>query len=266
MGSALGAAARLGGARVLWASAGRAAATRARAEAAGLEDAGTLARLVAESGTVVSVCPPHAALEVARAVAGLGFRGTYVDANAVAPATARAIAGVVGEPGATFVDGGLIGPPPRRPGTTRLYLSGAGAERVASLFAAGPLEAVVLDGPPGAASALKIAYAAWTKGSSALLMAVRALATHEGVEGALLAEWARSQPDLPARSAEAVAGNARKAWRFVGEMEEIAAAFAAAGLPPGFHDAAAGVYRRLAGWQHAAEPPSVAEVARALAP
>ena len=79
-----------------------------------------------------------------------------------------------------------------------------------------------MPGDVGTASALKMAYAAWTKGSSALLIAVRALAIREGVDDALRAEWERSQPGLGARSESAVAGNARKAWRFVGEMEEIA--------------------------------------------
>jgi 3-hydroxyisobutyrate dehydrogenase-like beta-hydroxyacid dehydrogenase len=266
MGSAVGAAAREAGARVLWASAGRGAATRARAEADGLEDAGTLARLVGASAVIVSVCPPAAALDVARQVAALGFRGTYVDANAVAPATARQVGELVTAAGAIFVDGGIIGPPPRRPGVSRLYLSGPGAPRVAALFRDGWLEAIPLDGPVGAASALKIAYAGWNKGSQALLLAVRALAMHEGVDEALLGEWARSMPDLPKRSENAVAANVRKAWRFVGEMEEIAATFEAAGLPDGFHRAAGEVYRRLAGWKDTPAPPSVAEVAKALAP
>jgi len=264
MGSPVGAAAA-GHARVLWASAGRTAATRARATADGLEDAETVARLVAASDVIISVCPPAAAGEVAREVADLGFRGTYVDANAVAPETARAIGDVVMAAGATFVDGGIIGPPPRRPGLARLYLSGPGAASVAALFAGSLLEAIALDGPIGAASALKVAYAGWNKGSQALLLAVRAFAMREAVDEALLAEWARSAPDLPARAASAV-GTARKAWRFVGEMEEIADAFRAAGLPDDFHDGAAEVYRRLAGWKDTPSPPSVDEVAKALAP
>jgi 3-hydroxyisobutyrate dehydrogenase-like beta-hydroxyacid dehydrogenase len=215
---------------------------------------------------VLSVCPPHAAADLARAVARHRFAGVYVDGNAVAPATARAIGGIVEAGGATFVDGGIVGPPPARPGTTRLYLSGREAGRVASVFTGSPLEAIVIDGPPGAASALKMTYAAWTKGSAALLMAIRALAAAEGVDAALVGEWGRSQPDLPARSEDAVRGNARKAWRFVGEMEEIAATFAAAGLPDGFHRASAEVYARLAPYKDQAEPPPLAEVARVLAP
>lgn len=264
MGSVVGAAARAGGARVLWVSEGRGARTRERALAAGLEDALTLAALAARSDVIVSVCPPHAATEVARSVAARGFAGIYVDGNAVAPATAREIARVVEAGGAAFVDGGIVGPPPRMPGTTRLYLAGQAAPRVAALFASGPFEAIPLDAPPGAASALKMAYASWTKGTSALLMAIRALALAEGVDQALLAEWERSLPDLPARSEAAVGGNARKAWRFVGEMEEIAATFTGAGLPDGFHRAAAEIYRRLAGYKDTAAPPSVAEVAETL--
>jgi 3-hydroxyisobutyrate dehydrogenase-like beta-hydroxyacid dehydrogenase len=227
-------------------------------------DVGTLAALAGRSDVILSVCPPHVAADVARAVAAHRFAGVYVDANAVSPGTARDIAATVERAGATFADGGIVGPPPRARGTTRLYLSGPGAARVAALFAPSPLEAVVVDGPAGAASAVKMAYAAWTKGSAALLMAIRALAAREGVDAALVGEWARSQPDLPARSEAAVRGNARKAWRFVGEMEEIAATFAAAGLPDGFHRAAADIYRSLAPYKDAAEPPPLAEVAGAL--
>jgi 3-hydroxyisobutyrate dehydrogenase-like beta-hydroxyacid dehydrogenase len=172
MGSVMAGAARAGGARTLWASAGRSPASRERAARHGLEDAGSLAALLRQSDVVACVCPPDAALDVARQVAAHGFGGTYLDANAVAPATARAIGEIVEKAGARFVDGGIVGPPPARPGTTRLYLSGPEAGPVGALFAGTTLEAIALDGPPGAASALKMAYAAWTKGSAALLLAV----------------------------------------------------------------------------------------------
>src|SRR5262245_54804982 len=267
MGSAIGATLVAGGARVLWASEHRSEATRARAAAIGLEDAVTLAALARQSRAIVSVTPPHGALELARAVAAVGFRGQYVDANAVAPATAREIARVVGEAGAAFVDGGIIGPANRKPGAARIYLSGEGATEISPLFARGPIDAMVLDAPAGAASALKMSYAAWTKGSQALLAAIRAFATAEGVDGALLAEWKISQPDVVARSDRAINDNARKAWRFVGEMEEIAAALAGAGLPAGFHEAAAEIYRRLSSYKDTPVPPSVPEaIAEILRP
>jgi 3-hydroxyisobutyrate dehydrogenase-like beta-hydroxyacid dehydrogenase len=147
--------------------------------------------------------------------------------------------------GASYVDGGIIGPPPARPGDTRLYLSGPLAGQVADLFAGTALAAQVIGAEPGAASAVKMAYAAWTKGTAALLLAARALARAEGVEEALVAEWAGSQPGLPARCGTAARSAAGKAWRWAGEMEEIAVSMAAAGLPEGFHQAAAEIFRRV---------------------
>jgi len=264
MGAVVGECLRAGGSRVVWGSTGRSAATRRRAKTAGLEDLDTLAAVVAASDVVLSVCPPGSAVDVARLVAVERFRGLYVDANAVAPDTARRVGEIVTASGADLVDGGIIGPPPRQAGSTRLYLSGPRAGEVAGLFKGTALEAIVLPGAIGAASALKMAYAAWTKGSSALLIAVRALAIHAGVDDALRAEWQRSQPGLDARSESAVAGNARKAWRFVGEMEEIARTFAAAGLPAGFHEACAAVYGGLGRYKDASTLPTVPEAAAAL--
>ena len=260
MGAAVGAALRGGGADVLWASSGRSDTTRSRAEAAGLTDVGTLAELVERSEMIVSVCPPHAALDLAGAVAACGFGGTYVDVNAVASATAREIAATAGR----VTDGGIIGGPPRVKGTTRLYLSGPGADDVAGLFSGSPLDAIVIEGGVGAASALKMCFAAWTKGTSALLVAVRAVAAAEHVDPALLDEWAISQPDLPGRSEGAARGTATKAWRFVGEMHEIADTFASAGLPDGFHRAAADIYERMARFRDAESVPTLEEVVAAV--
>jgi 3-hydroxyisobutyrate dehydrogenase-like beta-hydroxyacid dehydrogenase len=238
MGSALGAALRDAGHTVLWASHGRSAATVARADEARLEDVGTVDEVGGRSDVIVAVCPPHAAVTVARELPR--FAGLYVDANAVSPATARTIAGLVDR----FVDGGIVGPPPHEPGTTRLYLSGAEAPAVAELFAATTIDARIVSEDPGAASAVKMAFAAWTKGTSALLLAVRALARAEGVEDALLEEWRLSLPDLPKRSAAAARAALAKGWRWVGEMDEIADTFAGAGLPDGFHRAAAEIFRQ----------------------
>jgi 3-hydroxyisobutyrate dehydrogenase-like beta-hydroxyacid dehydrogenase len=248
----------------VWPSAGRSQATSRRAATAGLEDLGSLAAVVQASDVILSVCPPGSATEVARLVAAAAFGGLYVDANAIAPGTARDVGRIVATAGADFVDGGIIGPPPRDSGTTRVYLAGPRAGEVAALFKGSALEAIVMPGDLGVASALKMAYAAWTKGSSALLLAVRALAIREGVDPALRAEWARSQPGLDARSEAAVGANARKAWRFVGEMEEIARTFAAAGLPDGFHEACAAIYGRLGRYKDAPATPSMREVADAL--
>ena len=242
MGAAVGQCLTAAGYTVLWASAGRSADTAARASAAGLTDAGTPRQVAKESGVLISVCPPHAALDVAWSVHG--FTGLYLDANAIAPGTARQVAEMITGNGGQYADGGIIGPPPVREGTTRLYLSGEHAGRAAELFAGTPLAARLVDGPAMAASSLKMAYAAWTKGSAALLLAARALAEAEGVQDALLAEWAGSQPALAGQSARAAVSGVTKGWRWVGEMEEIAHTMAAAGLPDGFHEAAAEIFRR----------------------
>ena len=266
MGAAVGRCLRDRGHVVLWASAGRGSATAARAAVAGPIDAGTVTEIASRCDVIVSVCPPHAALEVARKVAGAGFGGLYVDANAISPATAREVAAIVADGGADCVDGGIIGNPPVRPGFIRLYLSGPRADEVRQLFEDTPVDVRVVDhdgaeigapqdgtaagqgvggiGVVGSASAVKMAYASWTKGSAALLLAARALARAQGVEDVLLAEWGLSQPGLEERSARSARSATSKGWRWVAEMEEIAATMGAAGLPEGFGLAAAEIYRR----------------------
>lgn len=233
---------------VLWASEGRSAETIERASDAGLTDAGSLTALVDAADLVISVCPPHGAEALALAVADTGFDGCYVDANAISPVTSRRIAACL----ENFVDGSLIGPPTREPGTTRLYLAGPDAVRVADRFAGSPLDARVLDGcGVGSASALKMAYASWTKGTNALLVAVAALAAAEGVSDELTAEWGLSQAGLSQRLTYTAIRSAPKAWRWVGEMDEIADTFTAAGLPDGFHRAASEVFARLGEFKNA---------------
>lgn len=265
MGVTIGAAAATSGARVVWASHHRSDATRERAIKAGLVDVETLSNAVRQSDVILSVCPPHAAVKLARAVAERHFTGVYVDANAVNRATAEEIGDTLITAGASFVDGGIIGSPVERSGTTRLYLSGSRAAEVAGLFAASMLEAKVIGEIPGAASALKLAYAAWTKCTDALLLAIRAYATIEEVDQALLDEWRLSQPQLERRCLQAAGVATPKAWRYVGEMEEIAATFETAGLPAGFHASAADVFARLASFKDVTSPPlTVATVVDAL--
>jgi len=242
MGAAVGRVLTRAGRTVLWASQGRGAETAERARQAGLQDAGTVADVAARSDLVLAICPPHGALDTARAIGP--FTGLYVDANAVSPATATEIREVVEAAGARYVDGGIIGPPPDGSNTPRLYLSGPDAPAVAELFAGSALQAPVLDGEPTAASALKMAYAGWTKGTAALLLTMREAALAHGVEDALVREWEHSIPSLPDRSAQAARQADEKGWRWVAEMHEIAATLAAADLPAGFHEAAAEVFER----------------------
>jgi len=258
MGAAVGACLRERGLRVLWVSDGRSASTRARACASALQEA-RLEDALDESDIVLSICPPHGAVDVAANVAKTGFRGIYVDANAIAPTTTRKVGRLVEAAGATFVDGAIIGPPPTSERRTRLYLAGPSREEVAALFHSTHLQAIAIEDAVGAASALKMCYAAWSKGTTALLVNIRALAQSEGVDAHLLQEWNLSQPG-PLRQSDVVSASARKAWRWVAEMEEIAASFEAAQLPGGFHHAAADVYRRLLDFKEQATTPALPAV------
>jgi 3-hydroxyisobutyrate dehydrogenase-like beta-hydroxyacid dehydrogenase len=267
MGAAVGACLVARGYRVVWASDNRGPASHKRAADAGLEDLGSLERALAAADIVLSICVPSGAHALASEIAARNFHGIFVDANAISPAHSREIGCLVEKSGARFVDGGIIGLPPTPTRITRLYLCGAEAPAVAQLFSGTQTEAIVMstDGkaqPIGAASALKMCYAASNKGDTALLGIIRSLARHEGVDDALIAEWQHSEPGVAERS-DNIARRASKAWRWVGEMEEIAAAFDDAGLPSGFL-ANAEIYRRLAGYKDVATPPASEEVSARL--
>jgi 3-hydroxyisobutyrate dehydrogenase-like beta-hydroxyacid dehydrogenase len=264
MGISVAASAQNSGCTVYWVAQGRSAATVERADRHGLLDAGSLTDLCAVCSLIVSVCPPHAAEDVADQVIAAGFRGLYLDANAIAPQAAVQIAQRMEQAGALFVDGGIIGGPAWKPHSTWLCLSGSRTEEVAACFAAGPLETRVLGAEIGAASALKMCYAAYTKGATALLAAILAAAEHYGVSEALAQQWDHDTPGFSAQTRQRVRGVTAKAWRFEGEMEEIAATLQAANLPGGFHEAAADIYHRLAHFKGAAETPSLEEVIGAL--
>jgi 3-hydroxyisobutyrate dehydrogenase-like beta-hydroxyacid dehydrogenase len=264
MGAFIGASLRRNGHAVLWAAEGRSPATRARAAKAGLRETPTLAALVAESAVVVSVCPPAAAETLAQSVAAHGFHGLYVDANAIAPQRAAAIAAALHTAGIDCVDASIIGGPSWEEGQTDVYFSGARAEQAAALFATPRLAARLLGPAVGQASALKMCYAAYTKGSSALLAAILAAADALDVTQPLLDQWNQDDPQFGARAQQRARRVTAKAWRFAGEMEEIAATFQAAGLPPGFHLAAAELYERLSHFKESDTAPELEEVLAAL--
>ena len=249
MGSAIAACFRHAGHEVVWVPSGRSDETARRADEAGLARAKDLDDLVARCRVILSVCPPHAATDVANRLAATGLLEghLFVDANAISPNTARQVAKIVEARGASYVDGGIIGNPPPSEGGTRIYLSGEEAPVVAGLLEGNRVagvDAVVMSAPPPAASALKMSYAAWTKGAAALVLAVRAMARHEGVEDELVGEWRQSVPALEPTFERAIQSAMTKGWRFVGEMEEIAATLRAADLPDGSGRAAAEIFRR----------------------
>ena len=244
MGVAVAATLSNSGCHVWWASEGRSPETRCRAAAAGLLDAGSVHEICERCKAIVSVCPPEFAQATAREVVSYGFSGLYVDANAISPERASQIGELLTTAGACFVDGCIIGLPPQNRGDTWMYLAGTHATEAAALFSGGPLEVEVPEGEIGKASALKMVFAAHTKGLAALRAAVLGAAQELGVLCELERQWARSGPPF-ARAVESIQHVAPKSWRFVAEMQEIAATFEAAGMPAGFHYAAGEIFARL---------------------
>ncbi|TXN44164.1 DUF1932 domain-containing protein [Methylobacterium sp. WL7] len=224
MGSAIGARLVEHGARVLTALAGRGAASRARAEAAGMVDA-DLADLAA-ADILLSIVPPADAEALAHrlapALAAAPRKPVYVDANAVSPDTVGRIAAIVAGAGAPFLDGAILGLPPKPGGTgPRVYVSGDDTAPAMALRAFG-LDLRVCPGPVGAASSLKMSYAGLNKGLTALAALMVLAAERAGAGTALLDELAENEPALLARFAKALPDMAPKAYRWAPEMGEIA--------------------------------------------
>ncbi|MCG7210853.1 NAD(P)-dependent oxidoreductase [Streptomyces arenae] len=244
MGAKVGAEARRTGTRVLHVPAGRGPASVERARAAGLEAAESLGAALAVSDLVLSICPPHAAEDVAREVLGHPFRGVYVEANAISPDRARRISDACLDHGVVMVDGSIIGAPPGAGAPPRLHLSGdrEAAGRAAALFEGTAVLARPLDAGVGAASALKMAFASFQKSARALAAVSHALAASHGVADELALE-AESITHGILADVDYLPSLAARAWRWAPEMEEVAAALRSAGLPPALAEASATVMR-----------------------
>jgi len=264
MGVSIAASAIASGHDALWASEGRGEATRARAAEHGLTDVGSLAEVCSKSDVICSICPPAAAQDVAQAVADAGFKGTFVDGNAVSPGRMEKIAEIIASGGGDVVDGAIIGHPAWKPGTTYLHLSGASRQKVAACFDKGPLGTVLMSDRVGEASALKMCYAALTKGTAALLCGILATADELGVRDALNRQWDADGAGRALERENSVRGVPAKAWRWVDEMEEIARTFEGAGQPGGFHAASAEIFKRLSDLKDGPHPSELAEVLKRL--
>ena len=247
MGSSLGARLRAGGARVVVALEGRSERTRRLAAEAGLEDLGALGSLLREADVVLSVVPPESAVGAASAIveAAAGARPVVADLNAVSPGTAREIASLLAAAGIDAVDGAISGPPPVDAGTTRIYLSGPLADAVAALPLDG-VERVVVGAEPGVASAVKMCTASVYKGRVALLAQALRTARANGVVEHVLDDLAETGLADRDRTGATLARASAKAWRYVAEMEEIAATQSEAGLTPDLFRAVAVVYADIA--------------------
>jgi 3-hydroxyisobutyrate dehydrogenase-like beta-hydroxyacid dehydrogenase len=264
MGVSIAASAVNNGHQVYWVSQKRSDKTRTRAEKHNLTEIDSFSQFCRTCETMISVCPPHAAEEVAESVMESGFKGLYLDANAISPQRTIKIGQMLEANEIHFVDGGIVGGPAWTPKETWLYLSGKHTAEIASCFTNGPLGTIVVGDQIGKASALKMCYAAYTKGTTALLSAVLATADSLGVREELNRQWDMDNSGFSEQVNRRVRRVTAKAWRFEGEMKEIASTFREAGLPVGFHLAAAEIYHRMANFKDSNETPPLDDVLKAL--
>lgn len=268
MGSAIGRRLLDHGAEVVTCLAGRSERSRRLAEAAGIDDVGSLAEFVRQCDVVLSILVPAAAPALADALANAVRESdsavTIVDANAVAPATAQQMARVLGDAGAIFVDGSIIGSPPEGERTPRLFLSGPSTAEVEALATHG-MDVRRVSAEVGAASALKMSFGALTKGVTALATQLLVAAARNDVLDALIDELDQRQGPLLQVAERSIPPMPAKSRRWVGEMEEIADAFAAVGLPPGTYRGIAELYRWVGEHPLAQEHPETRDVSRSMA-
>jgi putative dehydrogenase len=267
MGHAVGRALGEAGHRVITSLTGRSQRTRGLAESAGIREVGGLGEVVGQADLILSILVPSEAesfaLSVAAAIRAARSRAVFADCNAVAPATSLRMEKAIAAAGGRYIDASIIGPPPGRGDAPRFYTSGPHAGAMQALDGAGIV--VRNMGPEtGAASGIKMCYAGFTKGASALSVGVLALAQRLGVADELDKEMAESQAAGLKRMRQQIPGLPVKARRWVGEMEEIAATFASTDLPPGFHEAAAVIYKLMGETEFASETPESLDRTRGL--
>jgi 3-hydroxyisobutyrate dehydrogenase-like beta-hydroxyacid dehydrogenase len=236
---------------------GRSAASAERAAAAGMQPAADERALLDGADFFLSILPPDQAEDLASRLApalqSLPVKPVYVDCNAVSPQTARRVATIVEPTGAVFVDGGIIGGPPREGYSPAIYASGPQAERTAPIKEYG-IDWRIIPGPVGAASGLKMSYAGITKGTTAIAAAMLLGAARFGCGEALIAELSKSQPEMLKRMRGSIPGMYDKAYRWVGEMEEISDFLEASAPSSAMYAAIARLYADLAAAQAEAAP------------
>ena len=257
MGHTVGDVLRQNGLRVITCLKDRSQRTRELAEKVGIEDVPTYPQFVTEADLILSIMVPaqakSAAAVVAEALQQVDTPLTYADCNAIAPQTVRRLGDIITAAGGTFVDASIIGPPPRTPGATRFYASGADLNAFMELNNYG-LDIRTLGEEIGLASAIKMCYASLTKGLTALCTELLTAASILGVSDALRAEFQLSQSALFERMERGLPSMPPKARRWIGEMEEISATFEHVGLTPNILTGAADMYR-FVGDTHLADLP-----------
>lgn len=268
MGHAVGRALGNHGLEVITSLEGRSERTRKLAFDGNFQDVPDLKELASRADLILSILVPSEAIGVARkmadAIRDSGSAPPFVDCNAVSPQSAQVMSEIIGTAGGSFVDGSIIGGPPGRGASPRIYVSGPGSTVMTQLDGKG-IEVRPMGDEVGRASAIKMCYAAGTKGTAALHTALLTAAEALGVSEELAAELKSSQPDVLARLEGQVPNLPIAAGRWIGEMEEIAATFEHVGVTPGFHHGAAAMFRLLNQTPFAQETPETKDSSRTLA-
>ena len=269
MGHAVGRALREHGLNVMTCLEGRSERTRSLARKAGIRGVATLEELVSQVDLVLSILVPAeasaVALQVAEALRAAGTDTYFADCNAVSPQTTGTMDALITGAGGRFIDGSIIGGPPRTDGGSapRFYVSGPHASIMSDLHGLG-IDVRQMGDSIGRASGIKMCYAALSKGTAALEIAVLAAAEAMGLSGELRSELMSSQPQAYQRMERNVPGLPVKAARWIGEMEEIATTFDHAGVTPRLHQGAADMFRLLAETPFADETPETLDASRTL--
>lgn len=240
---------------------GRSPRTRELAAKAGLLDCGSMDRLVATCDIILSILNPGAAVdkarEVAAAIRASGKKTVFVDCNAIAPQTVREIDAIIREAGGSLIDAGIIGPPPRGGARTRIYVSGPQAALLSAIKDEN-LDIRIAGERIGDASAIKMCYAAYTKGAVALGVEMMMAAHRLGVGQALDAEMQESIADVRKWILSRSTTMPPKAYRWVPEMLEIARTFEGVGMTPRMLQGAADMFELIAGTPLGGESPEQA--------
>ena len=267
MGHAVGRILRESGFDVITCLEGRSERTRELAGRAGFLAVASLGEMVKQADLILSILVPAEALAVSRQVAAAlrdtGEATPFADCNAVSPQTAEAMDRVVTDAGGLFIDGSIIGGPPKPDASPRFYVSGPHADLMSELDGRG-IDVRDLGRSVGRASGIKMCYAALTKGTSALQYALLTAAEAMGLSDELRGELKSSQGEAYTRMEKQLPGVPSKAFRWIGEMEEIAATFEHLGVTPRFHEGAADVFRLLSETPFASETPETVDAERSL--
>ena len=266
MGHGVGEALKAQGYDVITALDGRSDHTKMLAEKGGLRNVGSLTEVVKEAGLILSIVPPNVAVEQAVAVAAAmvetGARPVYADMNAIAPTTAQKVQSAL-PTDVIFIDGGIVGLNPIKSPPTRFYVSGPDTTKLEQLNS-DAIKVIKISNDVGKASAMKMVYAAGTKGLSTLQTALLMTALQQGVLEPLLDELAYSQKDNLNRMRSRIPFLPADSKRWVPEMQEIAATFKASGVSDGFHLAAAETFAVMAKTPYAAETRQTLDKSRTL--